>query len=135
MPGSVAAIVCVAPEAGDATSDREFQTNDATVTTFALLPLLDGVAFAGGSASWTSLPATSQRYQFQLAGTGQTASVSISPAWLAATLATAIGFDDVAPGWQSAWSFWTTGPYQPSFTAETSDSASFQSTTAYGSGS
>jgi hypothetical protein len=128
----------IAIDAYDATSDREFQTNDATVTTFALLPRLDDVAFADGSASWTSLPAASQRYQFQLAATGQsigmTASVSISPAWLAATLATSIGFDDVAPGWQSAWSFWTTSAYQSSFTAETSNATTFQSTTAYGSG-
>lgn len=128
----------IALDAYDATSDREFQTEDPSITTFALLPRLDGVAFAAGSASWTSLPASSQRYQFQLAATGQstgmTASVSISPAWLAATAATSIGFDDAAPGWQSAWSFWTTGAYQPSLAAETSDATTFQSTTAYGSG-
>jgi hypothetical protein len=123
----------IAIDAYDATNDRELQTNDPTITTFALLPRLDGIAFSNGSASWTALPASSQ-YQFQLAGTGQTASVSISPAWLAATGATSIGFDDVAPGWQSAWSFWTTSAYQASFTTETSDSTTFQSATAYGSG-
>jgi hypothetical protein len=124
----------IAIDASDPTNDREFQTNDATITTFALLPRLDGIAFANGSASWTSLPASSQRYQFQLAGTGQTASVSISPAWLAATASTSIGFDDVAPNWQSAWSFWTANAYQPSFTVETSNASAFQSATAYGSG-
>jgi hypothetical protein len=121
-------------DAYDATSDREFQT-ETPITMFALLPKLDGITFANGSASWTSLPAPSQRYQFELAGTGQTASVSISPAWLAATAATSIGFDDVAPGWQPAWSFWTTSAYQASFTTETSDATTFQSATAYGSGS
>jgi hypothetical protein len=125
-------------DAYDATNDREFQTEDPTITTFALLPRLDGIAFAAGSASWTSLPASSQRYQFELAGTGpstgMTASVSISPAWLTATGATSIGFDDVAPGWESVWSFWTTSAYQPSFTVETSDPSAFQSATAYGSG-
>jgi hypothetical protein len=99
------------------TAYRVTETNDPTLTTFPLLPVLTGITFGAGTveASWTTLPVTgsTQLIAFGTASmtTSQIADLTVTSSWLAAQSSTSLAFDTSAPGWMPAWSFWTTSAY------------------------
>ena len=104
----------------DATTSQDNEVDDPTITQFAMLPALTGVTFTGPTASWTTLPQATLAHQdlYVNATIANEADVDMSPSWIAATGATSVAFDDSAPGWQAAWSFWKTATYSPSFSIE-----------------
>ncbi|HEY3805420.1 MAG TPA: hypothetical protein VGL61_22585 [Kofleriaceae bacterium] len=116
-------------------SFQEYETNDPTLAQFALLPLLDGITFTGTQASWTTLPQASVIFHslgYEISETtSDDATVQMSPSWIAATGATSVAFDDSAPNWQPAWSFWTSVAYEPSFSIEVDSQTEFATSGVY----
>jgi hypothetical protein len=120
----------------DATSARRYETYAGAASSFAMPDNLTGITFADAKASWTSLDSSWQDVGFDLAGGTQTifqnAEVVAYADWIELNGATSLAFDDSAPGWLSAWSFWQTEAYQPSFMAEQESQTSYESSTAVG---
>ena len=116
-------------------SFQEYETNDPTLAQFALLPLLDGITFTGIQASWTTLPQASVIFHslgYEISETASDdATVQMSPSWIAATGATSVAFDDSAPNWQPAWSFWTSVAYEPSFSIEVDSQTEYATSGVY----
>ncbi|HEY1553131.1 MAG TPA: hypothetical protein VGG28_35110 [Kofleriaceae bacterium] len=123
-------------DTADATSERVYETYAGAATSFAMPANLTGITFATGGASWTSLDSAWQDVALELSGGTQeifhSAQVVAYSDWLAATSTTSLAYDDSAPGWMPAWSFWKTEAYQPSFLAEQEGQTSYQSSTAIG---
>jgi hypothetical protein len=116
-------------EGYDETTSQSYESNDPTLATYPMLPVLQGITFSGTTASWTTLPQADVYfdqlyYENDAMTVSKTANVQISPNWLSATGATSVAFDDSATGWQPAWSFWTSVAYTPFFQIEVDTNAS-----------
>jgi hypothetical protein len=120
----------------NATSARRYETYAGAASSFAMPDNLTGISFGSGAASWTALDSSWQDVGLELSGGSQTifhdAQVIAYADWIALEAATSLAFDDSAPGWQSAWSFWKSEAYQPSFLAEHELQTAFESSTAIG---
>ncbi|HEY1557810.1 MAG TPA: hypothetical protein VGF94_23420 [Kofleriaceae bacterium] len=83
-------------------------------TSFTLLDPLTGITFAASngvaSATWGTLPSYDALTLFVDGPTG-TQEVSASQSWIAATGATQLAFEQMPPGYDSAWQVDLTGPY------------------------